>query len=146
MDRIELGELWADMWKEGNWIPSWPDSLADLSASEACWSPDSKCHSAWQEVAHVIFWRNATLKIMAGGRSPSSEEVERLEFALPEVHDDVNWNAAVDELKRTHDEIAAAIDDESRDVSRVTYHLIHDSYHLGRITQLRAMRGTPPKF
>ena len=33
-----------------------------------------------------------------------------------------------------------------KDISRITYHLIHDAYHLGRITQVRAMQGTAPKF
>ena len=38
---------------------------------------------------------------------------------------------------------AAAIQDEHSDIHRIPYHLIHDAYHLGRITQLRAMRGGP---
>ena len=146
MDRTQLLELWNDMWKEGNWIPSWPDSLQGLTPDEASWSPDPNCHSIWQEVVHVTFWRRVTLNGMAGIGSPSGEEVERLEFAVPEVVDVEHWDAAVYQLKATHDEIAAAILDESPDISRIPYHLIHDPYHLGRITQLRGMRGTPPKF
>jgi len=61
MERPNLLELWNDMWKEGNWIPSWPDSLAGLTAEEAAWSPDPNCHSVWQQVVHVTFWRNVTL-------------------------------------------------------------------------------------
>ena len=146
MDRDQLLELWNDMWKEGNWVPSWPDSLAGLTAQAAAWSPGSGGHSVWQEVVHVTFWRRVTLDRMAGGPAPSGEEVERLEFAMPEVVNQETWAAAVEALKRTQDEIAAAIQDENADIARVPYHLIHDPYHLGRITQVRAMQGTAPKF
>lgn len=146
MDREEMLEMWNHQAKEGNWVPSWPDSLAGLTAEEAAWTPDPKCHSIWQEVLHVIFWRDATIARMAGGSGPSTEEVEQREFALPDRLDEDSWAETVAELDRTQGDIAAAIQDTEIDVSRVPYHLLHDAYHLGRITQLRAMRGTPPKF
>jgi hypothetical protein len=146
MEREKLLELWNDMGQEGNWVPSWPDSLAGLSAEEAAWSPDPQCHSLWQEVVHVTFWRRVTLDRMAGGTPPGEAEIERLQFAAPEVTSDDAWAAAVEALKQTQDEIAAAIQDPAKDIARVAYHLIHDAYHLGRITQLRAMQGTAPKF
>src|SRR5437879_3084280 len=115
-DREQLLDLWNDMWKEGNWIPSWPDCLRGLSPEEAAWSPDPNCHSIWQEVVHVTFWRRVTIERMAGIGPPSAEEIERSEFAHPEVVDSEHWDGAVYQLKATHDEIAAAIQDESRDV------------------------------
>ncbi len=146
MDREQLLELWNDMWKEGNWVPSWPDSLAGISALEAAWTPDPQCHSVWQEVVHVTFWRRVTLARMAGGDAPGDEEIARLEFAMPAVVSEETWEAAVEALKQTQDEIAAAIQVASKDVDRIPYHLIHDAYHLGRITQVRAMQGVAPKF
>jgi hypothetical protein len=146
MDRNQLLELWNDMWNEGNWVPSLPDSLAGLSAEAAAWSPDPKCHTLWQEVVHITFWRQVTLRRMAGGAPPGEDEVEQLEFAAPEVVSDDAWAAAVAALKQTQDALAAAIQDETKDIARIPYHLIHDAYHLGRITQLRAMQGTAPKF
>jgi len=146
MERTELLELWGDMWKEGNWVPSWPDSLADLGAKDAARSPDASCHSIWQEVAHVIFWRRVTLARMAGGDPPDGETVERLQFAAPSEATEDAWAAEIESLKRTQDEIAAAIADESKDISRIPYHLIHDAYHLGRITQIRGIQGIQPKF
>jgi hypothetical protein len=145
MDRAEMLELWNDMWKEGNWVPSWPDSLNGLTAEQAAWSPGPGAHSIWREAVHVIFWRRATLTLMSGGSSPSAEEVERFEFAQPEHADESAWAAAVDGLRQTQADIAAAIESDT-DVTRVPYHLIHDAYHLGRITQIRAMQGTAPKF
>jgi len=72
--------------------------------------------------------------------------VEQFEFAMPPVIDAESWARSQAELRRTHDEIGNAIQDETKDISRILYHLIHDGYHLGRITQLRGVRGTPPKF
>lgn len=146
MDRTQILTLWNDMWQEGNWIPSWPDSLAGLTADEAARQPDANCHSIWQEVNHIAFWRNYTLDLIAGRTPPTAEEVERREFAGPDEVTEEAWAAAVAALKQTQDELAAIIPDESNEITRIVYHLVHDPYHLGRITQLRAMRGTPPKF
>jgi hypothetical protein len=134
MERAEMLEMWSDMAREGNWIPSWPDSLAGLMPEDAAWTPDPKCHSIWQEVVHVTFWRQATLNQIAGGKGPSAEEVEAKEFALPDHLNTESWAASVNELDRTHAEIAAAIQSPDADVSRIRYHLVHDAYHLGRIT------------
>jgi hypothetical protein len=146
MERSEMLELWTDMWKEGNWVPSWPDSLAGLSTQDAAWKPDANSHSIWQEVVHTIFWRRVTLNIMGGGKSPTDEEVEHGEFAAPDNPTDAAWSSTVHELEKTQTAIADAIQDDSKDVSRVPYHILHDAYHLGRITQLRRMQGTEPKF
>jgi hypothetical protein len=146
MDRIELLARWNEMWQEGNWVPSWPDSLAGLSAQEAAWSPHPGCHCIWQEVIHTIYWRRVTLERMAGGAAPGEEEIEALQFAMPAETREEAWAATVAALQQTQEAIAAAIEDETKDKERVVYHLIHDAYHLGRITQLRAMQGTAPKF
>ena len=146
MERTEALQFWNDMWQEGNRFPSVPDSLAGLSAADAAWSPDPKCHSIWQEVVHLTFWRKITLRHWVEGRGSTDEEVEREEFKAPEEVTEEAWTAAVAALKETQDQIAAAIQDENIDIHRVPYHLVHDPYHLGRITQLRAMQGVSPKF
>lgn len=154
MEREQILQLWNDMWQKGNWIPSWPDSLAGLSAEQAAWIPKtanlsvnpSLAHSIWQEVVHVTFWRRATLAQMAGGVAPTQEEIDQAEFAMPDGLSEQAWRETLEALKNTHDEIAAALLDESQDVTRLPYHLIHDGYHLGRITQLRALQGTAPTF
>src|SRR5438105_15827685 len=105
MDREQLLELWNDMWSEGNWVPSLPDSLAGLTAEEASWSPEPRCHSVWQEVVHIIFWRTVTLDRMVGGAPPSDETVLRKEFAAPAVTTHAPWANAVAPLTRTQDDI-----------------------------------------
>ena len=146
MERAEMAKLWSDMAGEGNWVPSWPASLAGLDVDEAAVPPVVGCHSIWQETAHVIFWRRATLTQMAGGAAPSDEENAGSQFAMPENATKALWAATLADLSQTHDAIAAAIENEAMDVSRVPFHLIHDAYHLGRITQVRAMLGTEPPF
>lgn len=146
MDRAQLLALWKDMWLEGNWVPSWPDSLAGVTAQEAVWTPSPTCHCIWQEVVHATFWRRVTLERMAGGEAPGEAEIEAQEFALPAQTSEEAWAAAVAALQQTQEALAAAIEDESKDIARIPYHLIHDAYHLGRITQLRQMQGTAPKF
>lgn len=146
MDRDQLLSMWNDMAQNGNWVPSWTDSLAALTPDEALWRPAEGCHSIWQELAHVVFWRQVNLRWMHGGPAATAEEVEQRDFMLPSVTDESAWKATVAEFDRTQSEIAAAIQDPENDVSRVPYHLIHDAYHLGRITQLRAMQGVKPKF
>ena len=146
MERGQMLELWNDMWKEGNWVPSWPDSLAGLNAETASWTPEPPCHSIWAEVVHVIYWRQVTLGRMAGAAGPEEAEVAQREFAVPETRTEETWAATVATLRQTHDAIATAIQDATQDVARIPYHLIHDAYHLGRITQLRIMQGVAPTF
>lgn len=146
MDKNQVLELWNDMSKEGNWVPSIWDSLAGLTAEQAAWSPSPTCHSIWQEVAHIIFWRNVTIVRMAGGAGPDDETVLSDEFAASEMATEELWAETVENLDRTQSILALKISDPDVDISRMPYHLIHDAYHLGRITQLRAMQGTAPKF
>ncbi len=131
---------------EGNWVPSWTDTLANVSPEEALWTPEPPCRCAWEELAHVIYWRQVTLRRMAGGEPPTEEEIEAREFALPTQADEESWKATLAVFQQTHEAIAAVITDESQDIERVPYHVLHDAYHLGRITQLLSMQGSAPKF
>ncbi len=155
MNRDELRRLWDEMSAEGNWIPSWPDSLRGLSAEDAAWKPDdtnTDAHSIWQEIVHVTFWRRVTLGAITNEPRPTDDEVNAREFAAPDPSSDgvteSAWAAAVAALEQSQRAIADELCDEnsSLDLERVQYHLIHDAYHLGRITHLRALRGTPPPF
>ena len=83
---------------------------------------------------------------MAGRAAPSAEEVERLQFSMPADSSLEAWAATIAALRQTQDDLAAAVSEGTQDLERIRYHLIHDAYHLGRITQLRAMQGTAPKF
>ena len=146
MERDEMLKLWDDSWVEGNWVPSWQDSLADLTAIEASAVPLVGTHTIWQEVVHVIFWRNATLNHMARMPRFTDEYILENEFRSPAVQDDTAWQITLDDLKTSHFAMRSAILKEDADVSRIPHHIYHDAYHLGRITLLRSAMGHAPKF
>ncbi|MBC8140489.1 MAG: DinB family protein [Armatimonadetes bacterium] len=152
MERRELLEIWDEMQTEGNWIPAWTDSLSGLTVAHAAQIPGPNGHSVWQETVHVTFWRRATLARMRGETPPTGEEARAREFAAPAPDSpdatEENWQKTVADFWDTHHAIRAALADENSalDLNRVGYHLIHDAYHLGRITQIRAQQGTPPAF
>ena len=81
MDRDLLLELWNDMWKEGNWVPSWPDTLNTVTAEQAAWKPveDPQCRSIWEETSHVTYWRRVTLNRLTGGDPPTEAEIDLLD-------------------------------------------------------------------
>ena len=83
---------------------------------------------------------------MAGGTAPDEQEIEALEFAMPAQMNEETWAEAVAALQQTQAALSAAIVDEDGDLTRIPYHLIHDAYHPGRITHLRMMQNSPPKF
>ena len=131
-----------------SWVPSWPDTLNDVRAEQAAYKPgeDPWCRSIWEETVHVTYWRRVTLNRLASGEGPTEEEINRLEFAVPSDQNETEWRNAVAMLRDTQHELAAAIKDPATDLTRIPYHLIHDAYHLGRITQIRKMQGAAPKF
>ncbi len=146
MERNYMLKLWNESWAEGNWVPSWQDSLADLSAIDAATKTHPFVHSIWQEVVHVIFWRNATLNHIARKPNFTAEFIQSEEFKEPEEVSEEAWADLLRELKFSHDSVVNAILDENCDVSRIPHHIYHDAYHLGRITLIRQAQGREPKF
>ncbi len=146
MECKDMLKLWNESWTEGNWIPSWQDSLSGLSAEAAAANTQPFVHSIWQEVVHVIFWRNATLNHIARKPNFTEEFIRTEEFKEPETIDETAWSVVLTNLKNSHDSIVHAILDENCDVSRIPHHIYHDAYHLGRITLMRQAQGQEPKF
>ncbi len=143
---MNLQSLWEDMYQSGNWVPAWPEVLKDVTPELASWIPGPGAHSIWQEVNHVIFWRRVTLKKVHSDTSPSEDEVLEFEFASPANPTAEEWAKTLAELEETQNEILEHIKVNGNQMHRIPYHLIHDAYHLGRITQIRQMQGTQPPF
>jgi len=137
MSRELLLDLWANWWDGDIWIAPWSKAIAGLTPKQAAWTPAKDRHSIWHNVAHVMFWRNYTLNVIAGKPKPASEQIDAANFAIPARLDDNAWREARDALKDSHDRIRAAMD-------RLKYHLAHDAYHLGQIMHLRALQNLPP--
>lgn len=144
MERTILTKLWKDSWDGDVWIAPWAKAVAGLTVEQAAWSPAAGRHSIWQNVVHVTFWRNYTLTVIAGRPKPSDAEVEKRQFAAPERVSLEAWAQTCAALKKSHDEIGAALASPSVSLDRLQYHLMHDAYHLGQIMQLRALQGLQP--
>ena len=141
MDRESLLELWDDAWAVGSWFGSWTAALDGLSPEAANWSPQPGAHSIWQLVNHVAFWREETLRILAGRPLTAPQERARLNFPAPEHADADAWQAARERLATTQRELRAAIARLETPLERPRMHLVHDANHLGQVLYVRALLG-----
>jgi uncharacterized damage-inducible protein DinB len=150
-----LARLWEESWGVGIWCAPWEKAVAGLAPEQAAWAPGIGRHSIWQNVAHVCVWREFTLTKVDGRPGPRREEMDGLNFAQPEAVNLEAWKTLVARLRRTHQDIGAAlsnvgstspgrIEPGSDAAERLAYHLGHDMYHLGQIMQLRAALGMAP--
>lgn len=144
MNHETLLKLWNESWDQGIWIAPWRKAVEDLSATQAAWRPAPNRHCVWQIVEHVCFWREYTLAKAYGRATPSKDEVERANFAMPETSTEAEWRRSIERLQQSHEALRAAIKDSNAAPERLPYHLGHDCYHLGQIMLLRAMQGLAP--
>lgn len=134
--------------------PSVLRTLDGIDASAAAARPIPGAHTVWEIVLHMTAWVNETTRRVRGGSHGTPAEGD-----WPPVSgtDRVSWDAAVAELRRAHDELAASlIEVDDADLSRqvggtqvdsqgqpVTVHrtviglLQHDAYHAGQVTLLK---------
>ena len=140
-EREALSMMWNDWWSNETWIAPWEKALSSLSAEQAAWKPNSEAHSIWQNVNHVIFWRELTLTLLSGGKRPPSEETDRRNFEAPTETTDAAWKSAIAKLESTQKRMGAAIQDSQNPLDRLRHHLPHDAYHLGQIMYLRGLQG-----
>lgn len=144
MDRATLAALWDAAWTDGLWAASWSRAVDGLTPEQAAWKPGQGRNSIWQHVNHVVFWREVTLRRLAGGAGPTEEETRRGNFAEPGEVSGAGWRAARERFADSHRRIAAAIADERNALERPLHHIPHDAYHVGQIMLLRALQGLPP--
>jgi len=144
MTREMLLKLWDESWDAGIWIAPWSRAVQGVTPEQAAWSPASGRHCIWQIVNHVCMWREYTLTQIDGRAGPARTELEAANFAMPASNNAETWTQTIDRLRKTHDDIRAAIASPGSSLKRLQYHLGHDCYHLGQIMYLRAMQGMMP--
>ncbi len=142
MDRSALVKLWDESWTDGTWFGSWSKALADVDAAKAAWKPRPELHSIWQLVNHVCFWREYTVAALAGNKMEAAE-VDRQNFVEPADASREAWEKTRARLEVSHENLRAALADESLPLERPLYHLVHDANHLGQILYLRQLQGMP---
>lgn len=143
-ERKTLIELWNSAWEEGLWAAPWSKVLEGVAASHATWKPDPGRHSIWQITHHLLFWRQVTLRLAAGGPEPDQAETGHRNWEEPSQTDTESWRETVHRYETSQRDMVEGLKIADRELERFLYHLFHDSYHIGQIMQLRAMQGLPP--
>jgi hypothetical protein len=148
VDRESLLKLWDQWWDGDVWIAPWVRALEGVSAEQAAWQPTGRDgaprHSIWQNVAHILLWRNVTFDILEGRGRPDDAELKARNFAAPAEATEAAWAASRQALADSHRRMRALIADPSVPLDRPRFHVTHDAYHLGQIMYIRAMLGLPP--
>jgi uncharacterized damage-inducible protein DinB len=141
------------------WFGSSIVSVLDrVTAEQAEAHPVPGAHSIWELVLHMTGWKR---EVLARFRGATAGEPSDGDWPSPNTSDPLGWSNAVGELRRTHQELTAALhgatDDQldapvrdARDRPLGTGMtqwqtlqgiLQHDIYHLGQIALLkRALR------
>ncbi len=148
-DRELIVKWWNEAWAEGLWAAAWCKSVEGLTAEQAGWRPPSapgvegSRHSIWQNVLHVVFWRESWLRRVDSGQKPSKEEMAIGNW--PQVDgSEAGWAEARRRLTETQERIGAALADPSlseEHFGALAYFVPHDCYHFGQINMVRGMLG-----
>lgn len=140
------------------WHVTLMDSIKDLAAGQAAWTPSAQRNSIWKIVDHVSLWKEDVTRRLAS-RPPRPEgwaqAADWRDIAEPT---EANWRSAVRRLVDAHARLRAGLAERSdEDLSvppagddRPLYTsvqgvIVHDSYHCGQICYLRALQGVPAK-
>ncbi len=124
--------------------------LDGVEALEASAHSVTDAHSIWELVLHMTYWRRVALEALAGKSIAAHQPNTPEDWRTPGETTDEAWQETRDALRRTQDELLAALDD--LDDGRLTenvpgreysfYVLLHgvvqhDVYHAGQIALLR---------
>jgi hypothetical protein len=143
IERDALVKLWEEAWADGLWAAAWGKALDGLSPEQAAWQPGPGRHCVWEIVNHLLFWREYTLRTVAGDR-PAQDEVDRRSWAGPAEVTAQAWAATQTRFAESHQEVLRILRGAETRLNRFLYHLPHDSYHIGQIMYLRALLGLSP--
>lgn len=127
-------------------------ALAGLSAEDALRKPEGSPHSVADVVAHMVFWQQRFLDMVAGGEP---RPVPHAADGWPEVAAD-EWPVLVDRYLtglRRYRELAddpselhrPLVEGRERTVgASVMSYYVHEAHHLGQVILLRRLIGAWP--
>ena len=132
--------------------PSLMELLQDVDAATAAAKPLKNVHSIWELLLHIAAWDGAGLVRLSGN---VCQLTGTKNFPLVPKPTDAAWKKALEEAKRTHDQLVETVAglDDSRLRDRVPgkkydfYHMLHgiaqhELYHAGQIAILKkAVKG-----
>ena len=127
--------------------PSLMELLEDVDASTAAARPLKNVHSIWELLLHIAAWDEAGLVRLSG---KVCQLTGTKNFPLVPKPSEAAWKKAVEEAKRTHDQLVETVAglDDARLRDRVPgkrydfYHMLHgiaqhELYHAGQIAILK---------
>lgn len=132
--------MWDEFWESGLFAAPWSKAV-EVTAAQAAWSPGPNRKSIWQNVNHVIFWREYVLSRVCGGATLPAAEIDRRNWETPASPTPEAWESAKGRLRDTHMRMRDAVADETVPLDRLLPMMPHDAYHLGQIMYVRALQG-----
>jgi len=141
------------------WHVSLLDSVKDLTAAQASWSPSPGRNSIWKIVEHLTLWKAEEARRLRGEAPRPAGWAKEHDWQDAGEATEAKWQQALRRLTDAHRTLraaAATVSDASLNVAApgsaaaiaaATGGLIlHDSYHCGQVCYLRALQGVPAKI
>ena len=132
--------------------PSLRRLLADVTAQEASARTVPGAHSIWQQVLHLIAWREVACGLLAGGRVTGVPDERN--WPVTSDTSESAWTNLLEELEQSQHRLGEAVSrfPDERLHTNVPGHAFsfygllhgvmqHDAYHAGQIAVLRNARG-----
>ena len=129
--------------------PLW-SILESVEPRQACEHPIPDAHSIWELVLHITYWRSVVLEALAGRSIEKHKPDTPEDWRIPSQPTEEAWRKALEDLKRSQDELLEALaafdDDRLREVVSgrdypfyVLLHglIHHDLYHAGQVALLK---------
>ncbi|MGG1878853.1 DinB family protein [Paenibacillus cisolokensis] len=148
---MSLREMLLENWdftmeKEDGYAPL-SVALQDVTVEQALWKPGEGANSIWENVMHLLFYKEVLLARIEGRASDvrvSNDETFRIVDASEEA-----WREAQDRLKQVHAAVREKIqnvpeEELSEHPQRYWSFITHDAYHIGQIILLRKLQGSWP--
>ena len=130
-----------------DWFVPASKAVAGLTAQQASWKEKegSGNHSIAQLVSHLVFWNEAQLAKMKGGKGPaySGKNDETFGGSL----DEAAWKSAVSRLDAILSDMEKWIESSDDKTLQAWYDTIahisaHNAYHTGQILYIRKEQGS----
>ncbi|MFG0243417.1 MAG: DinB family protein [Phycisphaerales bacterium JB054] len=142
--RAFVAESFDEAWNVGLWAAAWSKSLDGLTPEQAAATPNGARHSIWQQVLHMVYWRERALHRIETGDTADDPELHRRNWPQINDHSDDAWATARARFEATQSRVAAALRNPDPRYDVLTNILPHDCYHFGQINALRAALGLDP--
>ena len=128
--------------------------LSDVNAKTAASHPIKDAHSIWELLLHIAAWDGAAIRRTA---SQAVELKDKENFPPVEDTSEAAWGKALEQVKRTHDELVKAVaafpdarlQDQVPGKKEAYYNYFylfsgivqHELYHAGQIALLKKAQG-----